>query len=325
MTYQCIECDYQSNNKSNYNKHLSTEYHKKKQNPLYEINNNHKNFICEYCEKSFTKSCNLTRHKATCKQKEIKSELEQALKIQKMELTIEFLKEENKLLKENRPINKIYNISIKNYLQQNYYNAPHLIELKNPVIEHEQEERTLIQALVHSQNNNFIDKFLGTYIIKNYKKEDLAKQSVWTSDMARLNFLVKELVSDNKSEWINDRKGDKVKKYIVNPLLNYVNKECENFIDLHQKKESKRKKKMEDRTRPFDDKNIEEQSQFLYNYHALNKIQANIKSGNLADDIVKYIAPSLCMDKDKLKIKKNDKIIEIEDDDSDDELIAIEN
>src|SRR5438876_510739 len=91
------------------------------------------------------------------------------------------------------------NISdLKNILQQlNDFND----------ISQNKNDHDFLKLLSYQFNNNSLDKFFGDFIIKHYKKDDPAKQSIWNSDLSRLNYVVKELLANNNSSWNSDPKG----------------------------------------------------------------------------------------------------------------------
>jgi hypothetical protein len=61
MIYNCKICDYETNNKTNFNKHLDTKLH---------ISNSKNTITCEYCNKSFSSNSYLKKHISnTCKKK----------------------------------------------------------------------------------------------------------------------------------------------------------------------------------------------------------------------------------------------------------------
>ena len=97
--YSCDICNYNTNIKQNYDKHLLTDKH---------INNNNNNIVCKYecksCNKKYKSNTGLWKHKKTCKEiKEVKievsNELMNTIIIQNKEIT-EQNKEQNEEIKE---------------------------------------------------------------------------------------------------------------------------------------------------------------------------------------------------------------------------------
>lgn len=70
--------------------------------------------------------------------------------------------------------------------------------------------------------NHFTDGnlhiILGDLLVANYQEEDVKKQSLWTTDVARLTYLIKD-INTTGSIWSHDKKGNKVKRMIIQPLL----------------------------------------------------------------------------------------------------------
>ena len=78
--------------------------------------------------------------------------------------------------------------------------------------------------------------YFGDFLVKIYKTSDPSQQSLWSSDVARLNYIVKTVIStNNSSKWTTDKNGIYVKETIVIPLLNYINDK----IDIYKSKNSK--------------------------------------------------------------------------------------
>ena len=334
--HECLDCNYKSDNKSNFNKHLNSKYHKKKiERKLVKSkidNRDIKKFICEYCDTSFSKAYNLTRHTKTCNQKDFK--------IRELKLTVQFLEKEVKMLKENNNNNNsvtninnnknIY-ISVMNFAQNNYSNAPQLLKFDNcDQIKEEDPDRNLVGALTYNYNNDCLHKYLGNFVIKNYKKDDPSQQSVWASDASRLNYIVKELMANKESIWINDPKGQRVKKYIIDPLLKYVDDECSKYIDKEDKRRKIWQEKVRKRLIDIDDKELKKMVENNIIITAITKIREEIGNNNLTDAIGKYIAPHLSMDKVKRIDNKNNKVVgiindgqnDLVDDDSDNDIIS---
>jgi len=75
--YICHYCDYQTNDKGNYTKHMTTYKHKQKSKNqnikiVQETTMNKseiKQHICQNCQSMFSTSGNLSRHKKTCSEK----------------------------------------------------------------------------------------------------------------------------------------------------------------------------------------------------------------------------------------------------------------
>ena len=345
MKYICKTCNYESNDKSNYNKHINSSSHINKSNQsakmhviashINSLGNLKSEFECQYCGQKFTRNSTLTKHKQICmdaKVLEKQKELEQKLCDKDKEIEIKLLqqklaqyeKDNNKLDREIKELKSFiksgkfgqtYNISIKKYIQQNYSDAPSLDKLEytqyakltyepddkksnnnkdNDSIDSDKEtdqekNEKLIYTLIHHYNNDTLYKFLGDFIIKNYKKEDPSTQAIWNSDVSRLTYIIKELMANNiESQWNADYKGVKTKGLIITPLLKFIKKSIDDYW-------------MEniDNIKILDTKELESLQRNLI---ILQKIKKEIRTNVLADNIVKFIAPDFYMNKGDEKL-----------------------
>ena len=212
------------------------------------------------------------------------NELEKKHALEKAKIFEDQLKEFKKYTEgwmKIKPSNTTYNISVKNYVQKNYANAPALKKLDDyDFIKYDDK---LLDTIGYQYRNKILDKYLGDFLIGFYKKEEPSKQSIWNSDVSRLTYVIKELLANNKSCWNTDPRGVKTKNYIINPLLiflkNIINDYSINF------------------TNTILDKNIDEITQLLDNLHSLTLLVKDINNNLMSDDIVKYIAPYFSLDK----------------------------
>lgn len=118
--YECKECNYQTKIKTHYTRHLNTKKH---QNNIKDLKfdepkkypKNTKDFVCEFCDKSFSTSSHLSRHKKkNCK-------LNQEQELQKQELA-----ELKQMFKEERERNQIER---EKYQEERYNLHKHINEL----------------------------------------------------------------------------------------------------------------------------------------------------------------------------------------------------
>ena len=325
--YECGTCSYSTHYKSNFNKHMNSKAHAKKslvmnKNPTNESKILPSVFQCKECSTVYSSASNLTRHMKSCnknndefiKLKTKVNQLENALKIKDIEmenkekdLQIKFQAEKIKdltaLINSGR-INTTYNISVQKYIQQTYPNAPHLVKLDNYAALKEKEEEddeddkfAFENALIRNYNQNKLHHYLGNFIIQHYKKEDPKKQSIWNSDVSRLTYIVKELLAGKESCWSQDPKGVKTKKYIIDPLLDYISKYCTLFMEAHQL----------DRE---DAKDMEIRDIFAEKSNILGNIICEVRNGSLAASILKYMASRFRINRGNTPI--DDTIDEIE-------------
>ncbi|ARF11999.1 zinc finger protein [Klosneuvirus KNV1] len=291
--FVCETCNYSTDDKSNYNKHMKSTKHYKKSIQVVKTEHivNHKkspkDYNCQFCKRIFTTSSNLTRHERVCAGKVIeKKELELELKYKDKELENAH-KKINELEKALRTTKTAptYNISIRKLIQTSYPDAPCLAQLDHYSIIHEDDEIDLTQDLIYYQKKNILDKYLGDIIIKYYKKENPEDQSIWSTDSARLNYIIKELMASNRSQWSEDLKGLKIKHYIIEPLLNYIKDYINDQIDI-----------MHEQIKASD---ANQCRKIGLRQTILAEIREQIFNGILEDDIIKYITPSFRFKSDK--------------------------
>jgi len=195
-------------------------------------------------------------------------------------------------------------MSIVQYVTKNYNNAPHLTIFQNfdkekkELIEKEMKKKELdenvvvneyayAEQVVNYYNTNKLITIVGKYIIDEYKKADPAMQAMWSSDTSRLTYLIKELLKDDTSDWIVDKNGVKICKYIIDPLLKfmrddlleYATKPCTNMLDMTSSE-------------------MELQAKYMQNSH---KIINLIDNGTLKNSILKEIAPMFYMSHKNVK------------------------
>lgn len=315
MVFTCIQCNYKTDNKSNYNKHLKTKLHSTKQVTNVNINNGNnyisnvilnKNikqkpveYICSNCNKILASAPSLSRHKSKfCNIKpkdqiiddlkiqilEMKNEMkikeietEKNLKIKELETQVKLL---NTYIKSNNMKQNV-NITVIKYAQENYPDAPILAKMDDYSCL-EDDERKIVKALINHHTNGQLHKYLGDFIIKYYKKEKHEDQSVWNTDVSRLSYIIKEIESTKKSIWTKDKEGIKTKQYIIEPLLLYIDSLIIKYID------------------DYTDVNLDDMNDTIDKLvlgNILIKVKNEIFNTDFPLKIIKYITPYFYMDK----------------------------
>jgi hypothetical protein len=268
-------------------------------------------YKCQFCDRIFTRSSSLSKHEKICASKIIKSkvtETENILKMKELEMELKLTKSQltsahnqidelKKYIKSTpkQASNITYNVSVKNYVQQNYPNAPALEGIQDYAkLTYDIED--FAQILVNKYNDNLLHKYLGDFIIQYYKKDDPSEQSLWNSDISRLTYIIKELVANNKSLWNHDPKGVKTKNFIINPLMKYIKEYIDEYwienIDMHNLRSM----------------NTEKIISMQSNLQTLQKIKKDINNDTIAINIIKYIAPHFYMNRSDIGI--NDHFID---------------
>lgn len=184
-----------------------------------------------------------------------------------------------------------------NYLLLNYKNAPHITELDDYSII-SKSINDLIKNLIYHYNKNLLNKYIGDFIVRQYKKEEPEAQSLWSSDTDRLNYFICEFIKEqniknkvkvnNKTQWILDKKGIKMTNYIIKSLLNYIMSINSEYIN---QRNNEIKTLRED-----NEQNINK----LKEMQTLALINTDIKNNKLSSEINKYIAPFFYFDKNHI-------------------------
>lgn len=322
MKFSCKTCKYETDDKSNYNRHIKSVAHTQLAKVSIDISINANierpgKFQCPNCLKNYSSAPCLSRHKNNnCKgkiimehtKKRLEQEFDEKLKQKELEIELKYSKQiienmttENKKIQEKADIeikelkqyiktNKsapTYNISIKKLVQQNYPDAPYLAMLDDYTVIHEDED-SFTKDLVYCDKNNMLNSYLGDIIIKYYKKDNPKNQSLWSTDSSRLKYIIKELLASKKSSWSEDDKGLKINKYIIEPLLHYIHEYINEQID-----------KLDDAMRD-PEANADKCVKLNKKQLKLASIREQIQNGQLKDAVNKYIAPSFRFNNDKL-------------------------
>lgn len=260
--YECKICNYITKNKTNHIKHCNTKKHLEKVIENTEINDiqnyqneshpsptqvptkSHSN-ICQYCNNNFSRPDGLAKHMKSCFNKLQKEHaLEDKIKTLNAKLLqsqtenkhykkeTEHYKAETKhqqaetdyykqLLREAGGLVK-KSVSSLTFIVDNYNGAPPLQMLSIKNIDFNGTEKKIVENILSAYKHKTIGKYLGDYIVKIYKKSDPKDQSIWNTDDNRLTYIIKELMHNNSSNWIVDKKGLKTKEYLINPLLTHI-------------------------------------------------------------------------------------------------------
>ena len=178
--------------------------------------------------------------------------------------------------------NQTYNVHAQTFVQQNYPGAPLLKKLKDyEILDNydEDEDSNLIEKLVHYQEEKLLDQFFGDFIITSYKKKDPKEQSLWTSDSARLTYIIKELIENENDDeiWNKDPKAKRTSTYIIDPMLEYIR----NNISIYFRINNKYLKSLD----------FKQAQNYREIYRVLGEIKMDITNGIIKKQIIKYITP----------------------------------
>ncbi|QKF93853.1 zinc finger protein C2H2-type protein [Fadolivirus algeromassiliense] len=326
VEHKCELCDYKTNKKSNLDRHL--QIHNKNikiiestnisQSYPKDISNDSCELVCSYCTKTFTKACNLSRHKKSCsekkmlldnmenKEKEINAKLKEEELNNKMkelnnkikELNNEIIhlkeitvKDANMILSQQSEIKNLRtllnnagtvvktSVSAMSYIIKNYNEAPALETVKDIAkLHYDITPEEFISRLLYEYRHETLIAYIGDLILKNYKKTDPKQQSIWNSDTSRLTYIIRELINKN-TDWRVDKKGIKTTKFIIEPVLDYITEQLNEYIDSYDlgSRDKTTKKAVDD----------------MMNLKHSQEIKQLIQDKVLEEDILKYMAPYL--------------------------------
>ena len=326
MKFSCAPCAYSTTRQIDLNRHKQSLKHKEKvQQVVDELALNTVlsqpdtvvQFECTYCGITYSTSGNLTKHMKNCVKKlvdTIVKEKDDAIKekndalkekdhevklilnekdIQLKDIVINSMKKEIELLNkqlENKDkqldkqtdmvtelLKATYssskspaNINNITYITNNFPNAPALAQLPSYDYIRESTSLSLIEALYLNNEKGNLCQFISKFIIDAYAKKNAENQSMWSCDTSRFTYIINELQESGKLKWVTDKQGIKLKKYVVDPLLQYFQDDLDTYINKYSYQS---------------DLHIVYRLKFVADMYDL------IKTGVLASDIIKYIAP----------------------------------
>ena len=282
------------------------------------------NIECKYCGKMFTVKTHMYRHmKYYCKnkkdtrniklqlelervkselemerrEKQIRNEMEQKMNeelAKKDREAIELKKINEKLTDANLTNTKVAerHASTMSYVLENYKNAPPVALLKgdqlnNLIVYGPDDSLPIGEVLISYHKKGKLHMFLGDLIINRYVKDDPREQSIWSSDISRLNFLLRMSMDDiDSDQWITDKSGINLKKIIIIPIVKKVVKIMNNYLNNHYQYSEKynNKTKIDSIIEKQIHENIKSDIKAL-------EIKNNAKFKNLENAILRHISP----------------------------------
>jgi len=200
------------------------------------------NFKCDFCTLTFSRKDSLIRHTNKCCHKKIQelqhkinyleNKLKEKDKISKY--TIKTIKETvNKAIDSNNKAIDTVKESVKKG-NKSVYNIV-INQIKKPLpLEQVEDVKQIhsayrddeigefVRDLCSMQQNGSLYKFIGNFIIKKFKKNDIMDQSLFSTDSSRSNFIYSALDKDNNVVWKKDPKGLKVGSITLDSVLIYI-------------------------------------------------------------------------------------------------------
>jgi F0F1-type ATP synthase delta subunit len=321
--YKCNICDKQSSKKSNMVRHVEQ---------VHRFNQNAKLIAirigvdCTICNVTFTSKSSYTKHMQKCKQDnevmKLKMEneiLRERFKMQE-ECNKKLAEKDSKLAEKDKIINSLAKTSgksIKNvlaFVTQNYKNAPALTQIEDCsyLLKHN-ENYSLGKIISHYHQNNKLIDHLVDLIEHHYKKKNPAEQSLWSSDVSRLSYVINTKVHNEIVNWVSDKKGNITAEIVIAPVIDM----CINEVKLYLKELKKLEKRLynsrhnihgsdssdsdEENNSNHKDKTINENYLFSEHHSASTALQ-DLTNGEIKREVLKKITPKLQFSKTNFQI-----------------------
>jgi len=256
--FYCQCCNYSTDKLFNYKKHCKTKKHLKNNNINYEFkkikenlteksnkgsNNKLQNIIiCDACNIVFKTQYKFMKHKSECVKhllfKKIDTLEKKVMKYHHENNALKKIIKNNELMTKqvintsNKAIDTV-NESVKKG-NKSVYNVV-ITQIKHPILlkklenvklihnaYKDNEMKEFVKDLCSMQQNGSLYKFIGNFIIKQYKKKDITKQSLFSTDSSRNNFIYSTFDKDNKAIWKKDPKGLNIGSITLDNILMYI-------------------------------------------------------------------------------------------------------
>ena len=199
--YKCIPCQYNTDNKTKFDRHTKTLKHFKKLNPEYK--EEPIIYKCNNCDKIYQHISGLSRHKKKCipiiQEQQLISNADVPTLIEMIETLTNKVMELEKKSFNNTTNNITNNISLIFQLNRDCPNATTLEDFGNNI---EVEEEQL-----HYLLTNGLDKGIAYTLLENLNLLPKIQRPLWVADKKRRKIIIKEI-----NEWIEDDNREKLNK-----------------------------------------------------------------------------------------------------------------
>jgi hypothetical protein len=96
------------------------------------------------------------------------------------------------------------------------------------IIKSDESLKQYIKKMIHARNTSLISKFLGELLVSYYIDNE-RDQSFWVTDKSRCNLAIRKEVH-GELEWVSDKEGFTLLKYIITPFCEKLKKEIERLF-----------------------------------------------------------------------------------------------
>ena len=148
----------------------------------------------------------------------------------------------------------------------------------------EKKEEIYVEKLLTLFKNDKLIEYVKDIIVPLYKKDDPKQQTVWNTDTARLNYVIRDIVG-KQTEWMTDKKGLKVTKYVIKPIT----KSMAEMVDKYAKN-------YYINTQKFDN-SLEEIKHNSEKYNLAIGLIQELRKGNINAKICQQLCPEFHLDK----------------------------
>lgn len=276
--------------------------------------------VCPFCGDEFSRKDSLKRHKVSCSQKKLQ-EKEEIIKsnqrtmrklnrdhkktVTKYEDELHYFKQILQLSEESGS----KNVSAYNYISQNYQAAQPLTAItferfvRNNKIQYAQSDKSynekLIEDIIYSHKHGILDKYLGSTIVEMYMTKNPDEQSIWSTDQARLKYVIRQCIGDEMVRWVADSKGVNTAKMLIDPLSSKIKKILNTYnTKYYIPKES-------------ESYSLNEQKDMMEGHLAIMEICRDIDNKKIHRNLLKYMAPFFSTEKLHISNSKKDTELDI--------------
>jgi len=219
QNFCCSNCQFITSKKKDYNRHLSTQKHKNRENDTNMIQKNPKKpqtqYECAICKKTYKYPSGLYRHKKKCLDYENNDSLNYQLSLSK-ELILDVVKQQQNQIQEltntiKELIPKVGNnitttnqkFNIQVFLNEKCKDAINMSDFIKSI-------EVSLQQLDYTKHNGLVNG-LSNVIIENMNKLGLYQRPIHCTDLKRESLYIKD--DDN---WEKDVNKEKIKRVIKN-------------------------------------------------------------------------------------------------------------
>lgn len=165
-------------------------------------------------------------------------------------------------------------------------------EIKEIIRPAKKKDDDFIEDILQYHSDGKLHKYIGDMIIKIYRKENIADQSIFNSDTSRLTYIISRVLhEEGETKWHIDKGGIKTKGIILIPIMNglrpllveYYERMCREDNDIDVGEELRIKERVLTVVKEIDNETIHEK-------------------------ILKYMASGFYLDNNKKRAIKNKKI-----------------